>query len=413
MLLNILEEKTMLKLVLGSPPRGADYFGREALIETLWSRLERDNVLLAAPRRFGKTGAMFRLLDDPRPPYRPLFINVENITSAADFMVELMAALLRDRHFARAVRGLWSEAREFGAFLRELPATIDLGGFKIELRQKTDVAHHWADYGEKVMALLARTDPPLLLLIDEFAIMVNAIAKRSRGEVVELLRWFRAARIAPDTRTRFVLGSSINLVTTLDAMGLVDTVNDLWIERLKPFPRATAGRFVDEIFAAHEVEIEAEVREAILDLVGEPIPYLLSVYLTAVLDRCRDAGEVVSVEMAQAAFEEDLLSGAVAVTFQHYRSRLDEYYSDLEARAAKAVLATLSRSEEPVLGETLFQIYCKTGQLEPGGEHSESFLQLMNKLENDFYITARDGGFVFFSRVLRLWWRTHFGFQRI
>ena len=37
----------MLKLVLGSPPRGVDYFGREALIERLWSRLERDNVLLA------------------------------------------------------------------------------------------------------------------------------------------------------------------------------------------------------------------------------------------------------------------------------------------------------------------------------------------------------------------------------
>ena len=101
----------------------------------------------------------------------------------------------------------------------------------------------------------------------------------------------------------------------------------------------------------------------------------------------------------------------MAVTFQHYRSRLDEYYSDLEARAAKSILATLSRSEEAVRGETLFQIYCKTGQLEPGGEHSEGFLQLMNKLENDFYITARDGGFAFFSRVLRLWWKAHFGFQ--
>ncbi len=401
----------MLKLVLGSPPRGEDYFGRETLIEALWSRLERDNVLLAAPRRFGKTGAMFRLLDDPRPPFRPLFINVENITSAADFMVELMAVLLRDRHFARVVRSLWSEAREFGSFIRDLPATIDLGGFKIELRQRTDVADHWADYGEKVMALLARTDPPLLLLIDEFAIMVNAIAERSRDEVVELLRWFRAARIAPDTQTRFVLGSSINLVTTLDAMGLVDTVNDLWIEKLRPFSRPTAGRFIDQIFAAHRMEIDVEVREAILDLVGEPIPYLLSVFLTAILDRCRDPGETVSVDMARAALEEDLLAGATAVTFQHYRSRLDEYYSDREARAAKAILATLSRSEQPVLGETLFQVYLKTYLLEPAGEHSEAFLQLMNKLENDFYITARNQGFVFFSRILRLWWKARYGFQ--
>ena len=35
------------------------------------------------------------------------------------------------------------------------------------------------------------------------------------------------------------------------------------------------------------------------------------------------------------------------------------------------------------------------------------------KLENDFYITARDDGFVFFSRILRLWWKARYGFQGI
>ena len=76
----------MLELVVGSTPRGEDYFGREDLIEALWARLRKDNVLLAAPRRFGKTGAMYRLLDAPRAPFRPLYVNVEDITTTSDFM---------------------------------------------------------------------------------------------------------------------------------------------------------------------------------------------------------------------------------------------------------------------------------------------------------------------------------------
>jgi len=70
-----------INLVTGGVPRGQDYFGRESFIEQLWSRLRTDNVLLLAPRRYGKTGAMFQLLDNPRAPFRPIFINVEPIES--------------------------------------------------------------------------------------------------------------------------------------------------------------------------------------------------------------------------------------------------------------------------------------------------------------------------------------------
>ncbi len=400
----------MPELVVGNPPRGEDYFGREDLIENLWARLRTDNVLLAAPRRFGKTGAMFRLLDQPREPFRPIYVNVEDTTSAAGFMVELMAALLRDRHFSRVLRDLWEGTKGFGGWLRSLPASIDLGGLKIELREKTEVGEKWPQYGEKVMELLAREGPRLLLLIDEFAIMASEIRKQSHDEVAHFLRWFRAARLAPDTRTRFVLGSSINLITTLDGMGLVDTVNDLWIERLKPFSRETAERFIEQIFASRGLTLTENVRRTILELVGAPIPYLLAVLLTAIVVRQRTTGEEVDAATVHAAFDEDLLGGATAATFHHYRSRLDEYYTQREARAAKAVLGTLSRTEQPLEQGTVYQLYLKTCGLTADSQHAEEFLQLMNKLENDFYVVNDDGRYTFFSRVLGAWWKTRFGF---
>ncbi|MFQ5865655.1 MAG: hypothetical protein ACE5IW_10535 [bacterium] len=48
----------MPELIVGSPPRGEDYFGQDELIDSIWAQLKHDNVLLVAPRRFGKTGAI-------------------------------------------------------------------------------------------------------------------------------------------------------------------------------------------------------------------------------------------------------------------------------------------------------------------------------------------------------------------
>ena len=401
----------MPNLIVGSVPRGEDYFDREDLIENLWTRLQTDSVLLVAPRRFGKTGAMYRLLDEPREPYRPLYVDVEPILSPADFVVELLALLLRDHHFSRISAALWKGTKGLGRFLRDLPAGVNIGELKIEIRERTDVPTHWRSYGDRIMSLLAKESPALLLLLDEFAVMVWNIAQRDRREVEQFLRWFRAARTSPETRTRFVIGGSINLVSTLDALGLVDTINDLSIIRMKPFSPGTAGRFVEAVFTTREVELPPEVKETILKLVGEPIPYFLAVFLTAVLERQRATHDPLDSDLVEAAFEEDLMEGSVSVVLQHYRSRIGQYYPDAEGRAARAILGLLSRSDAPVSRDALYQLFLKAGNTPAGQESEEAFSRLMNRLDNDFYVVAKDGKYGFFSRLFQLWWRSRYGFQ--
>ncbi|RJP18477.1 MAG: hypothetical protein C4527_28945 [Candidatus Omnitrophota bacterium] len=104
----------MPELVVGSPPRGEDYFGQEDLIESIWSGLDKDNILIEAPRRFGKTGAMYQLLDYPREPYKPLFINVEDTQSADNFIIELLAILLKEHQFQHAIASLWEKTKGLG-----------------------------------------------------------------------------------------------------------------------------------------------------------------------------------------------------------------------------------------------------------------------------------------------------------
>lgn len=400
----------MPSLVVGSVPRGEDYFGREELVERLWRRLATDNVLLVAPRRFGKTGAMFRLLDEPREPYRPVYINVEHLESPADFMVELLATLGRDSYFSRKIQALWEHTEDVFRQLRGLLSRIDLGSLKVYLREKTDVPSNWLYYGERLMERLAGEEPRLLLLLDEVPELVQHAAAHDPQSLAQFLRWFRAARTAPETKTRFVIGGSINLVSTLDRLGYVDTVNDLKLERIEPFDRRTADRFVRAIFEANEIELSPRSRQAILRRVGTAIPYLLAVFLTALIDRHRLTGAKITPTLLNAVFENDLFSGA-SPFFLHYYSRLQEYYPDDEARIAKAILSLVSRAEGPLLRDTLYQTFLRASGATPGPVPSEAFARLMEKLENDFYVVRLDDAYEFHSAIIKAWWKNQHGFQ--
>ncbi|HIE53478.1 MAG TPA: hypothetical protein EYP85_17130 [Armatimonadetes bacterium] len=56
----------MIRNTVGPPVRSEDFYDREEFVNRLWDRLDRNHVLLAAPRRFGKTSVMYRLIDAPR-----------------------------------------------------------------------------------------------------------------------------------------------------------------------------------------------------------------------------------------------------------------------------------------------------------------------------------------------------------
>ena len=301
-------------------------------------------------------------------------------------------------------------ALSFGKYLRNLPAEIDVGEVKVRLREQTDVQRDWRSYGDRIMNRLASEDPRLLLMLDEFPMMAGNIAERDKNELRQFLRWFRAARIAPETRTRFLLAGSINLIHTLDGMGLVDTINDLSEVLVGPFDTGTARRFIQEAMAGNEVELTPQVQERILTLLGTPIPYLLALLLTLLFDRHRMTKAPIATGQVDEVFQQELLGGA-GTFFFHYYSRLTQYYPSDQARSAKAILGLMSRSESPIRAQDLYQTHLKSSGDAPGADSEEGFRRLMQMLENDFYVAAKGEGYEFSNRTIRLWWKNHYGAQ--
>lgn len=55
----------MASITIGPPATGEDFFDRETLLEDIQGAVSKGSVLLAAPRRVGKTSIMLRIRDKP------------------------------------------------------------------------------------------------------------------------------------------------------------------------------------------------------------------------------------------------------------------------------------------------------------------------------------------------------------
>src|SRR5260370_1777067 len=74
----------------GPPVRGADCYGRDAFVDLVWEKLSFGHVIRAAPRRFGKTSVMYRLIDTPRWDYKLVHCDLEHFAEPAHLLTALV-----------------------------------------------------------------------------------------------------------------------------------------------------------------------------------------------------------------------------------------------------------------------------------------------------------------------------------
>jgi len=63
-----------IRNIVGNVPEPDELYGRKELLDWLWRQVESDNILLLAPRRFGKTGVMNHVLERPRAGWLPIYL---------------------------------------------------------------------------------------------------------------------------------------------------------------------------------------------------------------------------------------------------------------------------------------------------------------------------------------------------
>ena len=156
---------------------------------------------------------------------------------------------------------------------------IGFGGFKLALRESDpDWRTNWRQHGDTFLAQARKTDARILFIIDEFPDMLLSLSREDEGLPREFLAWFRTQRQNPAPARdsiRWLIGGSVNLAGTLDALGLVHLINDLEDVSLPPLTDGDIEAFVKEMLGGRGVPFDDDVPRRLIDRLGRPIPLFM------------------------------------------------------------------------------------------------------------------------------------------
>ena len=163
-----------MNITIGNVVRGDSFFDRERLLEDLWAALATDSVLLAAPRRVGKTSIMHRLMDYPRSGFRVLFLDGQNYSKSEDLVADLVikaGQILGDEK---------SIVRKVLCHVKENIDEIEIWKLRVQLRK--EVSGRWREEGERAVRDALGDEGTVLIIIDELPILLHKMVQREDGK---------------------------------------------------------------------------------------------------------------------------------------------------------------------------------------------------------------------------------------
>lgn len=404
----------MIRNIVGPPARGADFYDREELVELLWERLDTGNVLLAAPRRFGKTSVMYRLIDEPRTGWRAIHVDAESIREPANFVIALLDALMADKKVRTLLVSSWKGSCKWarGLFDKvELTTPWEVG---LKLKLKEAMGADWQERGEALLRALRASNEKLLIVIDELPVMLHLFGDNgvSDSDARGFLYWFRKLRTDPAiglTNCRFLVGGSIGIEHYLSRLSAADSFNDFERVPLGELSSAKARELLSRLLKARKIALSARSQNQILDLIGAPIPYFIQVFVAEIANEHANGATRIGPKRTAEIYQHRLLGAACKTYFQHYYDRL-RHYTKLDDQAAKALLKQLALAGTDA--EPRAQLRRAYRQVLGEAANDDGFARLIGDLENDFYIHwhPEREGYAFASKILRDWWRRYYAF---
>ena len=394
-------------LPVGSPAIGDDFIDREKEIDQILSALEKDSVLLIAPRRFGKTSIMRRLEKElSSQDGLCVFIEVEDIYSPQRFLSEMVMALIGSERIRKGANIRSAFEKAFSWF-KENIEEVGVSVFRAKLRSniEADLKEGWTEKARLIFEIINDFESNVYFVIDEFPI---AIKNMDPEDAEKFLHWFRKLRQTSEN-LRFIVGGSVSIDRVVRDVGGVSVINDFKRVRIGGFQKEVALNVIEKVFREKEWQYTEPIGDKILNCVGEAcIPYFIAIMLSAIEEEYVSRDVEINEELIEDIYNFYILGSGGKHYFEHYSQRLRIFYTGMagmEEKAARAILRRVS-SEDYYPLDLAFGIF----KQETGVDDHERFMDLIADLENDFYIENDPlKGLTFYSRMLGDWWRLYHG----
>jgi hypothetical protein len=395
---------TKTRSLVGQIPEPNELYGREDFIDHLWRMLEANNILLLAPRRFGKSGVMRHLLLHPRPGYLPLSFELEDVDSPEEFVWRVTKDLLAHDQ----TRALLSQTKKLPAAIMEWVKQnfeeAEFEGAKVKFKQS--IKEDWREAARRMLTELEKADDTIIFLFDELPAMLDRIIEKQGDEAArDFLAWFRTVRLAQKDilrRHRFIVAGSVGIDQILKRLGATDRLVDFTRLTVEPLGADSAGKLAQALGATFELDWSPELSAKLFELIGAPVPYFIHVFFSQVAQMPGAERSRLTTADLERVYRERVLGPTCRNYFDHYSTRLKRY-GVAGQKAAQAILRSVA-GRGRISRPALFDIYRRA---QGRGASEQRFDDIMADLEYDWYLRLDPdtNEFYFRLKIMQDWWR--------
>jgi len=381
-----------MKIITGSPARRENFFNREKLIDKAWDYIySGHHLLIAAPRRVGKTSLMYNLLDNPRENFIPIYLITESINSENEFFRRVVNKILKSDYATKSQK-LLSFIKRYRPNIKKL--TID----GIEFGSNDNI-----NYREMLSDLLRspmNENSKLIIMLDEFPeTLENIIDDEGTNAGKHFLQVNRELRQDPEINDKvvFIYTGSIGLENIVSRLNLIKTINDLSRLKIPPLKTDEAKQFISLLLQ----NIEFNLSEELIDYILQKIEWLIPFYVQLIIDELRNIWrdgnlKAITKEAIDMAFNEMLEQRQ---HFEHWHTRIRATAKGKEYNFIKELLNLISINFK-ITSNEIYNLAVKYDLTAISKDITAS-------LEYDGYINNNDDKDIyrFNSPILKMWWR--------
>jgi hypothetical protein len=396
--------------IVGHIPDPDELYGREDLLANLWRQIEGNNILLLAPRRFGKSGVMRHVLLLPKEGYFPISFDLEDVTTPEEFVWRISRELLsrdKTRLLLRAAHNLPKAISDWAKDTFE-----EIGFERVKVRFKDAIKSDWYDAARGMLLELEKADDTIIFIFDELPSMLDNMIRHCGADVAgQFMAWFRTVRLGQKDvlrRHRFIVAGSIGIDAILRHIDAADKLVDFQRFYVEPLRREYAVQLADDLSRSLDIGWNEALSDHLLHLIGLPVPYFIHLFFSQLAQLPCQKHHSIAQQDLDDVYQKRVLGPSCKHYFEHYRVRLRSRYGATGEKAAISVLCAVAGSAHGFVSRSaLYDVYRKA-RGKPASDID--FNSLLGDLENDWYLEldANTNEYHFMLNVIRDWWKRWF-----
>jgi len=382
------------KIIIGKEAMGDFYFRRNKIEEEIWNELRKgNNILIAAPRRVGKTSVMkYMVKECIEPNYKLIFSNVQGVNAEVDFYKIIYGLIVSG---LQGLKG-WKSKIE-GYFTKVGISEISLSG-AIKFKEKE--VDYFKELNDLIPQLKAEEES-IVLFIDELPEVLHNLYKNGKEkEAHNILKNLRHWRQNPCfEKIRFVLAGSVGLHYVIGLInGRPADVNDLFTINYLPLDNKDFDEYINKVTFGATISYTPKLRTYLKTKVNYLVPYFINLLLDEIDRSCRDKGQrKISTKDIDEAMAKIINENH---QFSDWKKRLYDYMPKEDFDFVNEVLIHIAHKDDI----SIQQIYDKA----QNHKKTDDYMSFISDLIKDGYlIKQEDGKYVYISPFLKEFWKNN------